>query len=355
MLLITCVDVFLTVLYARSKAGVFTPRVQRGIWQLFRIVAARFHKSRQLILSFAGPCMAVVIPVVWVGLIMIAYALMYWPTLGSGFIATHGQGGYNFLTAVYISGYSLTTLGLGDYIPATSFYRLLFMSESFVGFSVITLVITFLVEVYNAVHSRNVLTVMLHHRSGNTGDAGELVARLGAHGDFEHAGRDVSEIASNLVEILEHHHSYPITYYFVFEQVHYCIARMTLLSMETATIIRSLLPHDKYATFTDSSSVVELFGSAKHLIDELAGSFLTAGLLEEENKKSEQCEEVWRKRAVQIRAALQSCEIPTADQMERAVEKYVELRRNWDYYIKAFARHSVHDWREVAPGEASLT
>jgi hypothetical protein len=298
--------------------------------------------------------MVVAGPTMWVVLIVLGYALIYWPAMGSGFVATREHDVYSFASAIYISLYSVTTLGLGDYVPTTDFFRLLFASESLVGFCVITLVITFLVEVYNAVHNRNVLTVMMHHRSGNKGDAGALVARLGAHGDFADAGNEIGKMSNLLIELLEHHHSYPITYYFVFEEVHYCIARMTLLSMETATIIRSLLPEEKYGTFTDSGSVAELWGGGKHVVEELAKTFLTPKTIEKHRRESENQRDVWSKRAHAVAKELGRWDIPEPDKLEAAVRRYVELRAQWDHYAKSFAEDSLHDWAEVAPREREL-
>jgi len=55
LVLFILVDVFLTVLYARIGAGVFSPRLARVIWRTFRGAARPFGPRAGKLLSFCGP------------------------------------------------------------------------------------------------------------------------------------------------------------------------------------------------------------------------------------------------------------------------------------------------------------
>lgn len=116
----------------------------------------------------------------------------------------------DFVTAIYYSGYTVTTLGTGELTPQTSTYRLLMILEAVLGFSVLTMTLTYFESVYNHLIERNTFALSLHHRTARTVDAAELLARIGTSGDFDSSARqDISNMAQKLLNILESHHSYP--------------------------------------------------------------------------------------------------------------------------------------------------
>ena len=56
----------------------------------------------------------------------------------------------------------------GDVTPTTESYRLYFLFNSLIGASVISLTITYLMQVYNALQRRNTLAYKLYLQSGET-------------------------------------------------------------------------------------------------------------------------------------------------------------------------------------------
>jgi hypothetical protein len=66
MVLVAGVDVFLTVLYARSGTGLLSPRTNRLIWYLFRQSARRCGRRKHTILSFCGPITLVILLALWI-------------------------------------------------------------------------------------------------------------------------------------------------------------------------------------------------------------------------------------------------------------------------------------------------
>lgn len=121
----------------------------------------------------------------------------------------------DFVTAIYYSGYTLTTLGTGELTPQTSTYRLIMILEAVLGFSVLTMTLTYFESVYSHPIERNTFALSLHHRTARTADAAELLASIGSSEDFDSSVRqDISNMAQKLLNILESHHSYPTLGYF---------------------------------------------------------------------------------------------------------------------------------------------
>lgn len=91
--------------------------------------------------------------------------------MGSSVRNTVGSGDAHFITAMYIAGDTLTSVGTSDYVPSTPLFRILYTINSFIGMSVITLTVTYFLEIYSALQKRNVLAFNLHLASSETGDA----------------------------------------------------------------------------------------------------------------------------------------------------------------------------------------
>ena len=69
-------------------------------------------------------------------------------------------------------------------------------------------------QTYTALRRRTTLGVKLHVLSNGTGDAGELVARLGPNGRFEIGYTLIAELSAEVTRLKESHHFLPR--YFLF-------------------------------------------------------------------------------------------------------------------------------------------
>ena len=108
LLLLILVDVFLTVLYARMGAGVFSPRLARVIWRAFRGAARPFGRRAGKLLSFCGPIILVTVLIVWGLSLTLGTALIIHPKLGSSVTETTGTTPRDFATALYAGGGSIS-------------------------------------------------------------------------------------------------------------------------------------------------------------------------------------------------------------------------------------------------------
>lgn len=341
---IAVADIFLTVLHARSGSGLITPRLNRLIWILFKAVSPQRGGTRDTVLAFAGPTMMVAAVCVWFLLLTSGFALAVWPALGTSIQASQGPTPTNFAAAFYYSGYSLTTLGTGDIVPQTSGFQALMVLQAFLGFSVLTLSLTYLMSVYSALVRRNTLAQALHHMSSGSGDAAVVVARLGAGGSFEEARSLLSNIAIRVLDLLESHHSYPVLHYFRLRKPHYAMARIALLTMDTVTLLRTALDsqHDPLAR---SGAVQMLWGSGLALLNETGDTFLskrTEKQVREERRKSDE--------AAHFQAAIDSIReagIATNSNTAGAFTSYMSLREEWIALTRAFAKSMGHQWDEI--------
>ena len=345
LLLLALGDVFLTVLYARSGTGLISPLLQKIVWRFFKVLASLHRPSRDTILSYGGPTIMVVTAAVWFVLLLVGIALIAWPALGAEIQASKGATPTTFTAAIYYAGYGLTTLGTGDILPKTGFYRGLMVAQAFMGFSVLTLTLTYFMSVYSALVRRNTLANALHQLSGGTGDAAEILRGLGAGGSLEGAREIVSSLAVRVFDLLESHHSYPVMHYFRFRQPRYAMARVALLTMDTATLARTALG-STHESFSKSGAVEMLWGSGLSLLQETGRTFLASGAEESAASGSERASEARRFEAALPRLEQAGLTVVESDEASRS---YVEQRGAWAPLTKAFAKSMAHQWEEIEP------
>jgi hypothetical protein len=105
-------DIFHTIWHPTGRGGL-SRRLMAAVWHIGR--------RRRGMGALVGPLAMVVIVLAWVLLILLGWALVYWPHLSGGFLFGSGLGPSSragFLDAVYLSTVTLATLGFGDIVPA---------------------------------------------------------------------------------------------------------------------------------------------------------------------------------------------------------------------------------------------
>lgn len=143
-------DVFRT-LWRPSGEGRISGRLTRSVWR-----AA--HRFGEQALDAAGPLTMVLVILVWAGLVVVGFALVYLPWLGGdGFVYGSGldEGDRTVaVDALYVSAVVLSTLGFGDVVPSDGWLRLVTASEALIGFTLLTAGISWITQVQQALARR---------------------------------------------------------------------------------------------------------------------------------------------------------------------------------------------------------
>lgn len=347
LILITTVDIFLTVLFPRTGNSLIGLPLSRGTWRLFRWTSRRFTEG-QRILTYCGPTLIVAVAVAWIILFVTGFALVIWPALGDEIVASQDNTPTDLATAFYYSAYTFTTLGVGDLVPKTGFYRLLTILEATLGFSTFTLTLTYFLSVYSALTQRNTFALGLEHRTAGEGNAAAMITRLGAGGSFDSACSDVSNMAHSLLHLLESHHAYPVLHYFRFLEPYYSFARMAFINLDTATLARTALEPHKYHAFIHSTAMTQLESGSLHALFRLADSFLHGNV----SSPPPDQEQRWRQWYYQAVEKIQLEGIATNPDLDAGADRYVAMRRQWNGKVAAFAQYMSYRWSDIAPGES---
>jgi hypothetical protein len=336
-------DIYLTILHPRAESSLLSLLVARGVWQIFRVAAPNQKKVRDRFLSYCGSTIVVAIITTWVLLLLIGFALIAWPSLGTTIQAEQGETPTDFAAAIYYSGFSLATLGTGDLTPQTAASRLLMVLESILGFSVFTLTLSYVSSIYSNLTSRNTFALSLHHRTANTADSTKLLARLAADNDISTLHQNISEMAQSLVSLLESNNSYPVLLYFRYRQAYYALPRVTYLAIDTATLIKSALDQEQYRSITNSSGAAELWFGGLHLLEELCQTLIPKIWVPSQDADESQ----WRQHYYRALERLKAEGIKTVSDPEAGADSYIEMRHQWSPYLAKLVKYMNYDPKHI--------
>lgn len=249
-------DIFHTVFHPQGR-GSLSALLQHAIWRAFRLVAGH----RPSLLALAGPIAMIASVTAWAVLLALGWALILWPRLPGDVLLATGlepadQNG--FLDALYLSLVTLATLGYGDIVPRTDGLRVVATLEAFVGFTLITSAISWILSVYPVLGRRRFLAqeVSLLRET----EAATMLHPLQLAP--ETSERLLAGFTARLIAIRGDVEQFPVTYYF-----HASDERSSL-----AAALPELARLAAEAAGADDSPAVRFHGTMlRRAIEEVAG------------------------------------------------------------------------------------
>lgn len=175
-------------------------------------VALELHRRRpdHVLLSHMGSAILVMIIAVWTFLMWLGWTLFFLIDTDSVVLAANGEP-VTALETLYFVGYTLITLGNGEYRPEGAFWQLATLLTSTTGFFVVTLAITYLLSVLPAVVEKRQLSATL----ASLGHLPEDILNHYWDGqDCQSLGRHLSRLTSSLNKVAEQHLALPVLHYF---------------------------------------------------------------------------------------------------------------------------------------------
>ena len=335
-------DIFLLILYARANKTIISTELSHVIWRLFVWSSKALGRWRETFLTLSGPTILVVVLGSWALLLSLAAALIIHPNLGTGIKTNHGETPTDFITALYVGGSSLSFIGASDFTPQDSFFRLFYLLTSLIGVLLASLIVTYLMELYSDLKERNALGLKVHLLSAETGDAAEVIARLGPHGQFEGGYNNMVEWAAETANVKESHHFYHMLFYFRFREPYYSVSRTSLTSLDTVSLIKSALDNEEYGWVKESAAVDDLWRGAMKELQTLAQDFLPNEDLDA--PPDQQTCDRWRRRYDEGVERIKAAGIKTTND---GAEDYISLRKQWDRHITLLAPKFAYDMNEI--------
>jgi hypothetical protein len=183
-------------------------RVTWGSWSaIARVLRPR---RREAFISYFGPLSLLLLLALWAVGLVTGFGLLEWVvglTAAPGHVSGVGH-------ALYFSGTTFFTLGLGDVAPLTHLGKFITVAEAGTGFGFLALVIGYVPVIYQGFSRREVSISLLDARAGSPPSAGELLRRHADSYGQQELGLLLRDWERWSAELLESHLSYPILAYF---------------------------------------------------------------------------------------------------------------------------------------------
>ena len=351
LLVLIIFDVYATVLHSSARYGPVGESLNRAVWRLSRAAAFRLPRSRRhKLLNMVGPLLLPLLIVVYVLLLILAFALLYYPHVPQNFAFSEAHGEPGWVDAVYFSGCTLTTVGYGDLVPRVAPLRFVALFESASGLVVISLAITYMLTVYTALERKRAVALSLYHQAGEGADVAGLIAHHFVEGRFYGLRDALRTVTRDLQGLLESHIDHPVIHYFHPVEVYKSTPRVLFLLLETCTVIRAALDREENADLRNYPEVRTLEAVVRHVLVQLVGS-LDLERRERPRKATPQEEQAdgrrWRRRYEQTVARLTDCGVSTRSDLEQGWEEYRGQREEWESKLRRLALHLGYDWEEV--------
>lgn len=229
--------------------GFLTPKLYRWSWVAARTLTAPLPTGlRSSIRSLAAPGMVLLTLVVWLGTQLLGFALVYYPgVMGNEFtLGAHLRPSLG--AAIYVSSVTISSLGATDAFPTTMSYRALAAGETLVGLGILTLTVSYLLNVYRVLQAQNTLAAALHHQAEDGGDPRSILAPHFVGGRPEGLSTHLREFHRSLVDQAEGMRRYPIVYYFQSRRAYRSIPYIFHMIGGVVAALRFGLPKDHPAT-----------------------------------------------------------------------------------------------------------
>ncbi len=206
-------DVFQGVIVPRWSSRRFriAPLFVDRLWPLWRNIGLRKSEGdpREDFLGTYAPLALMLILVLWVGLLILGFGIIFW-SLGYRFKPEL----HSFGEALYVAGVTLLTIGYGDYTPDDILARIFTLMAGASGLSVFALVISLLFTLYTAFERREVLSLGLDARAGNPPSGVALLENYAELGLLDTLPELFDQWEKWSAQILQSHIAYPMLPFF---------------------------------------------------------------------------------------------------------------------------------------------
>ncbi|MEX0761403.1 MAG: potassium channel family protein [Dehalococcoidia bacterium] len=201
-------DQVMTVVAVGGGGGPFTSRITSGLWRLSLGIHHRVHKHG--LLQAMGIAVTLSILALWFVALWLGWTLIFAAGDMAVVDSLTGEPADGW-TRLYYAGYTLFTMGNGDYRPDGAGWQVATVLANATGLALVTLAISYLVPVIQAaVHRRSVAATIA--AVGGTPEG--IINRAWNGSDLSAIEQHAVSLTSDIGLINQRHLAYPVLHYF---------------------------------------------------------------------------------------------------------------------------------------------
>lgn len=322
LLVLLAWDVFATVFIPRGLSGPFTQNSHHLIWKVWRHWNRAGTRGARRRLSRLGPLLVVLTVVGWALLLWLGFALVFYPCVDRFYYVDEPPS--RWITAFYVSGYSVTTLGVGDIVPKDGIMRMVTVVAAGSGFILISVAVTYLLSFYAALGRVTALAYEIHRFLGKSdGMNAAHVVRTAVQADcVDELKNWLAGIGTTLSEVLMAEQQYTLLNYF-HEPDDMALPVALTHVLELTTLCRSMLAPEQHNSLANGLVTAGTERLTRGYFETLAQKFMPAAVIPE---RVEQAREMHFAHAWQ---ELERAGISLRTR-EEAWSIYNKMRQGWD-------------------------
>jgi len=309
----------------------------RALWAVWRFrgsrIASRHH--RELFLSFYAQLSLIAVFAAWATGIIVGFALLHW-SVGA---PMHGTADvHGFPAAIYLSGSTFFTLGLGDVAPSTALTRFLTVLEAGLGFSFLALLIAYVPVLYQSFSPREARITMLDEWAGSPPTAGQILRRaFESREPGAELNRLFQEWERGAADILESHLSYPLLAFFRSQHDNQSWLGSLCAVLDAAALVSAGVKG------IDPFQARLTFAIGRHTLVDVSQVFSLKPIRDGSERTT-------AARLEELRRWLVEADVPVEESVE-AGERFEELRRLYAPYVAALSEYLVMPLPSLVPAE----
>lgn len=323
LIIATTYDFYATTVTA-SGSGPISKRICRGLWRSFLVVHRR-RRSHKL-LKVGGPLMLLLLILTWFAMCWVGWLLVFSGSENAVINASTKQPA-TFWERVHYAGYTITTIGYGNFRAASPAAQVGSIIAGFNGLFLVTLAISYTIPVVSAAVEKRKLALVI---SAMGATANELMDNGQGSGDYGPLVSQTQQLNMLVAALTEKHYAYPVLHYFHAELYRNSLALNLARLSETLIIVLFAfpdLPGDSKSQLNTSKRLIDNF------VGTLAGDFTGTAFVA---PKPLDC------------AGLKALTRSNCSPME--VEKHLEAQPERQLLL-AYVRNDGWDWSDVHPQE----
>ncbi|API88241.1 hypothetical protein BKP56_02515 [Marinilactibacillus sp. 15R] len=207
IILLTIIDLVWTTLWVDGGAGPLSKRVAETLWKIFD----KLGKKNSKFYDFTGPITLVSTLLSWSLMIWIGFALFFNGDVNSITNTSNPDAPVFWYERFYFTGFTLFTLGIGDYAPAIGFWQIVTTLNSAAGILFLTLCASYIISVVDAVVQKRSLATSITSLGIKSTD---IIAKTWNGQDFHNIDLVLVDISSKISSLTQQHHAYPLLHFY---------------------------------------------------------------------------------------------------------------------------------------------
>ncbi|WFE39520.1 potassium channel family protein [Micromonospora sp. WMMD998] len=203
------VDTTLTTLSLTGGAGPLTGRLGQGMWRVLCRLAGKGPR-RHRVLRWTGPLVLLTTFLAWIAGLWLGWFLVFTAYPDAVLDPLNRPAGA--WSRLYFAGFSIFTLGVGDYVPGTTVAQICTSLAVLSGLFLVTLGITYLMQVVAAVVDKRTIA---GHIAALGDDPVDILRRAWTGQRFSSMfEQHLTSLTPEVVRTGERHLAFPVLHYF---------------------------------------------------------------------------------------------------------------------------------------------